>query len=173
MKYLVLLLLAADPVIAAPRATPCDPATPDNALCITGTAPTVNTDGTPITLPLIYRIEQKTGTGAYATVATGLTSLQYYAKNLAPGDYVFRAYANCVGVPSVVNCSENSTPSPPSSVKNIAVPTVTPGAPLLIIAVTINAEGPPTYRLVYTARPRVGEFLISGGEDIRALVAKR
>lgn len=156
---------------AAPRATPCDPATPDNALCLTGTAPTLNTDGTPITLPLIYRVQQKVGTGSYVDVATGLTSLQYYAKNLVPGDYLFKVFANCVGVVSVVNCSESAGTTSPG--KTVATPTVTPQAPVIIIAATIRAGQPPIYRVVYTVRPRADEVVFVAPESMRGVFAAR
>lgn len=152
---------------ATTRVTACDQATPNNALCITGTAPSTMIDGTPTVLPLTYRIEQRTGsTGSYATVATGLTELKYYAQNLAPGTYFFRAYANCA------TCTSESVASNAVSKSATANPVV-PGAPVLIIAATISANGPPTFRIVYTVTPRPGEVVFVAPGSLRPYVAAR
>jgi hypothetical protein len=147
---------------SATRVTDCSPTTPNNAICITGTAPTTNTDGTPVVQPLTYRFQQRAGTtGTFTTVATGLTELKYYAQNLAPGEYFFRAFANCA------TCTAESAASNVAS-RSATQPPVVPNAPVLIIAATIRANAPPTYRIVYTVRPREGELVFVAPEAMRS-----
>lgn len=126
---------------AATRATPCDPATPINAACISYSAITVDNTRAPLTKPVSYIIEQRIGTnGLWSQVATG-TDTNYYAKNLAPGTYYFRVSATC---------TPNCIPSLPSNVasKDSSDPPTQPASPIITIAVVISADHAPVYRIV-------------------------
>lgn len=166
------LICFAGAASAQTRVTPCDPVTPNNAICVTITPATLNVDGTPLTQPPIWRVEQKTGAGAYAVIATGIKTPQLYVKNLAPGDYTFRSYQSCVSIPNVINCIESGA-TDPSNTRNVGVPTQQPAIGVTIIAATIHANGPPTYRVVYTARPRDGEIVFAVPESMRTVFASR
>lgn len=148
------------------RVTPCDAATPNNAICVSGAAVTTGTNGETLT-GVTYRVEQKAGTGAYATVATGLTTLQYYAKNLSPGTYTFRAYANC----ATPGCVE-SAPSNEASKGATAIP-VQPNTPVIIIAAVIRADGPPTYRIIQSVTLKPNEVVFAAPASMRSLFAAR
>jgi hypothetical protein len=171
----IAMLCIAGVAQAQTRVTACSATTANNELCISIAAATIGTnDGKPgvtLTQPPVFRIEQKFGSGAYVQIATGVLAADYLVKNLAPGDYVFRVYQNCVSVPNVVNCTESAPTT--SSSKSIAVPTVTPNAPVIIIAATIRAGQPPTYRIVYTVRPREGEIVFVAPESMRQAFASR
>lgn len=124
------------------RPTACDPATPNNALCLQATAPAVWLEGGAVDKPLSYRIEQRVGTtGAWTTVTTGLTDLKFYVRNLAPGTYFFRWYANCA-----TNCNEG--PASNVASRDATPPITTPGAPVITIAVVIGLDHAPVYRIV-------------------------
>lgn len=140
------------------RVTPCDAATPNNALCVSGTAPTTNTDGTPVVPPLTYRVEQKSGTGAYATVATALATPQYYAKGLTPGTHTFRMFVNCT------TCTSESAASNEASGTASANPRI-PNPPIITIAVVISSDRAPVYRIL--SGNKRGEFfgLIPAGRE--------
>jgi hypothetical protein len=144
------------------RVTNCNAATPTNALCLEWTAPATMTDGTPTVLPLNYRVQQRVGTtGTFTTIASNLTVLKLYVENLAPGEYFYRVFANCTG------CTAESAASNTAS-RSATTPPVVPGAPVLIIAATIRAGQPPTYRVVYTVRPRTGELVFVAPEAMRS-----
>lgn len=151
---------------AATRVTACDALTPTNALCITATAPTTYTDGTPITQSLSYRLEQKLGSGAFTAVGGSQGSPQFYVKNLAPGSYTFRMFATCA-----TNCSESAASNAANG--TAVAPIQTPNAPVIIIAATIRAGAPPLYRIVYTVKPRDGELVFVAPEVMRAVFASR
>lgn len=151
---------------AQTRATPCDPATANNAICITGAAVTTGTNGEVLT-GVTYRAEQKSGAGAYSTVATGLTTLQYYAKNLAPGTYTFRVYVSCTNVGCVESLPSNA------ATKDATANPIQPNTPVLIIAATIRANAPPTYRIVYTVKPKADEVVFVAPESMRKLFASK
>lgn len=150
---------------AATRVTPCSATTQNNELCITGTAVTTDTNGNAIT-GVTYRVTQKFGTGTAANVATGLTALQYYAKNLAPGSYTFQVFANCTA------CTAESAGSNAAAGSATPIPVV-PSTPVIIIAATIRADGPPTFRVVYTVTPRPGEVVFVAPASLRPYVASR
>lgn len=136
MKYIVAIaLLLAGVAHAQTRITACNPATPNNALCILWTAPTTNTDGTPITSALTYRVEQQAGT-AWTSVAT-TSAVQHYLTGLAPGTYTFRVLAIAGGRESL-----------PSNTAGRDVPQPTPNPPieLRVVRVTIW-DGVPVYRI--------------------------
>jgi predicted phage tail protein len=63
------------------------------------TAPTINTDGTPIVGAISYRVEQKFGAGDWVTVATVATT-QAYVVGLQPGTYTFRVFSIVNGLAS-------------------------------------------------------------------------
>src|SRR4051812_7657815 len=130
------------------RATACDPVTPNNALCLTWTLPTTNSDGSAVTLPLVSRVEQQLNGGTWTTAATGLTSAKYYAKNLALGNWVFRVSVNCTGS---AGCTESTATA--SNAKDSTAPVVQPGPPtnVLVVQVTISANHAPVYRVVGSA----------------------
>lgn len=157
---------------AATRATSCDPVTPDNAICVTITPATLDVTGQPLPAGPTFRLEQKTGTGSFVQIATGLTSPQFYVKNLAPGDYVFRSYQNCVSVPNVYNCIESGATAP-SSPRTVTVPTIQPATPVIIIAVTIRADGPPIYRIIQSVNLKQNEVILVAPASMRPIFASR
>lgn len=164
---LIPALLLASSAFAQTRSTQCDPATPNNAICFWWTAVTLDLDNKPLPAPAVYRVQQRTGTaGAWSDVATSTGVLQYYAKNLAPGEYFFRVYANCAGCTqegsSSNTASKTATPNP-----------VIPQAPVIIIAATIRAGKPPIYRVVYTVKPKADEVVFVAPESMRPLFANR
>lgn len=148
---------------AQTRVTPCNQSTPTNAICLTGTAPTTRTDGTPLTGALTYRWEQRLApSGTFASIGTQAT-LQKYVTNLANGSYEFRAFAIEAGNGESVasnTAGRDSTVSPPN-------------APVIIIAATIRTGQPPSYRIVYTVTPRADELVFLAPESMRAVFAKR
>ncbi len=151
---------------AGTRVTPCNAATPNNAFCVTGTHDGKDTNGNAIT-GVTFRVQQKTGSGSYTTVATALTSLQYYATNLTPGTtYTWRVYASCAACTSESNASNEAGGT-------ATAPPVVPTAPIIIVAATIRADGPPSYRIVYTVRPRDGEVVFVAPESMRPVFAAR
>ncbi len=146
----------------AQRVTSCDSATPNNAVCLTIQTPsTTATDGSALT-GVTYRWEQKFGSGSYSTVLASTTSLQFYAKNLAVGTYTFRAFANCSG------CVESD-----SSNAVTGTSTVKPNAPVIIIAATIRADGPPTYKIIQSYNPKENEIVFVAPSSMRPLFAAR
>jgi len=163
---LLLVAGAAGAQTAGTRVTPCDAATPNNALCVSWTHDGKNVDGTPASA-LTYRVEQKFGTGAYSTVATGLTASQYYAKNLAIGSYTIRVFANC----ATAGCVESNASNAPTG--SATAPPVQPNAPVIIIAATIRADGPPTYRIVHSVTLRPNEVVFAAPASMRPLFASR
>lgn len=95
------------------RATPCNLATPNNALCIVVTPPTVNEDGTPIVLALTYRVERLVGS-TWTPVTTTASTL-HYLTGLAPGTYTFRVLAIAGGresLPSNTAARDVQQPAP-------------------------------------------------------------
>ncbi len=154
-----------DKANAQTHATPCSATTQNNELCITGAAITTDTNGNAIT-GVTYRIEQKFGTGSYANVATGLAALQYHAKSLAPGTYTFRAYANCAA------CSAETGASNAATGSATAIPVI-PNTPVIIIAATIRANGPPTYRIIQSITLKPNEVVLVAPSSMRPLFASR
>lgn len=150
---------------AATRVTPCSAATANNEICITGAAVTTDTNGNAIA-GVTYRVEQRAGTAAYATVATGLTQLQYLAKNLAPGSYTFRVFASCA------SCTTESAASNATTGTATAIPVV-PSTPVIIIAATINANGPPTYRILQSLTLAPNEVVLVAPASMKPLFAAR
>jgi hypothetical protein len=131
---LTILALCVAGVAQAQRITPCNAATPNNAVCVTGVAPDTFVDGTPIVVALTYRVEQRTGTsGSFATVASGLTTPQAYIQNLAPGSYQFRMFANCT------ICTSESAASNIAGATATPIPKV-PQPPVITIAVVISPD---------------------------------
>lgn len=165
LAYIIAALLLASVAQAQTRVTPCSATTPNNALCITGTHDGKDTNGNAIA-GVTYRIEQRTGTGAYAQVATGLTTLQYYAQNLTPGSYTFRAYANCA------TCTSESVASNAATGSATAIPVV-PNTPVIIIAAVIRADGPPTYRIIQSVTLKANEVVFAAPAALRPLFASR
>jgi hypothetical protein len=136
----LLIAGAAHAQTSGTRVTPCDPATPNNAICLTWVAPVSMSDGSALQ-PFTYRVEQQAGSGAFATIATGVTSLQQYVKNLAPGAYTFRVFANCA-----TSCNESAASN--LATKSATAPVVTPNPPVLTIAVVIGVNTAPVFRIV-------------------------
>jgi len=146
MKYLLialaLVLFGISSQALAQTATPCNASQPWNAYCLQWTAPTTNVDGSAITLPLNYRIEQRVGTsGSWVQVVAGVTATRAYITNLAAGTYYFRVYSNCTG------CTE-SVPSGLSPAVPITAPPIRPNPPTIVIAITISENSPPAAVLV-------------------------
>lgn len=157
----VVLLCIAGFAQAQTRVTDCDPATPTNAICITHGAVVTRTDGLPTVFPVTYRVEQKIGSGLYTTVeTTGL--LKHYVKNLAPGEYVFRVFA-----------IENAVVSDPSNTVPKSIIQAAPNAPIIVIAATINANGPPTYKVIQSYTLKANEVVFVVPASMRPLFAAR
>jgi hypothetical protein len=116
------------------RDTPCNAATPWDAVCVMWSAVTTYSDGQPIPadVALSYRVEQRNGTaGAWATVAT-VTTPRALVSSLAPGVYFFRVFV--VG-PLATSSASNVT--------SRGVTTGIPSAPVITIAVVIAPDGAP------------------------------
>lgn len=144
------------------RATDCDPATPNNALCVKWTGIAVDTNGNAIT-GVTYRVQQRLGTaGNFATVSTGQTGVTYYAKNLAVATYYFQVYAACTA------CTAESAGSNVASGASTAVQVV-PATPVIIIAATIRANGPPIYRIIQSVNLRPSEVVMVAPASWRPL----
>lgn len=151
---------------AATRVTACSANTPNNAICLTWTHDGKTVDGAAIS-GVTFRVDQKLGSGTYATVASSIANSQYFAQNLAVGTYTFRVFASC----SAAACIDS--PASNEASKGASANPVQPTAPVLIIAATIRADGPPSYRIVYTVKPRDGEFVFIAPESMRKLFASK
>lgn len=149
----------------ATRVTPCNAATPNNALCVSWGAVATDLSGNPIT-GVTYRVERKLGSAAYATVQASTTTTQHYATNLAVGTHFFRVFANCSA------CTAESAASNEASGAATVIPVI-PSSPVIIIAATIRANAPPTYRIVYTVTPRNGEIVFVAPDSMRPVFASR
>jgi hypothetical protein len=142
LLVLIVLGIAADVAHAqAPttRITPCNAATPNNAICVHWKAPETFVDGTPIVLPITYRVEQKAGTGAEATwpAVQTVTTTRAYLTGLAPGTYTFRVIA-------IVGPKESA----PSNEAGRLVEHPTPAAPVIqVVQVVIGMDHAPVYKL--------------------------
>lgn len=117
MKILIALLPLLAPVVQAQTA--CTKIA-DNVAHACWTAPTVNTDGSPVVLPLTYDVEQQSGS-TWTKVATGLTATDWKSGTLTPGTYVYRVIAFAGGRasdPSTTGSKTavNPTPNPPTGV---------------------------------------------------------
>lgn len=123
---------------AQTRSTPCNAATPNNAICIVATAPTLREDNTPITGTLTYRTERQSGS---SWVAVGTTSVpRVYVENLSPGTYTFRMIA--------IEGAVESAPSNTASREATAPPPSPPKAPVIqVVKVTISSDYAPVYRI--------------------------
>jgi hypothetical protein len=163
--FAAFLCMSSMTCIAQTRSTPCDSATPNNALCVSWNAVATDTSGNAIT-GVSYRVEQRTGTsGNFATVGNA-SATQYYAKNLSPGTYYFRVYANCSA------CTAESAASNTGSGAATAIPVI-PNAPVIIIAATIRADGPPTYRIIQQVNLRPNEVVFAAPAAMRPMFANR
>lgn len=142
--FLCVLAMLTLPAHAQTRATNCDPATPNNAVCLEWTAPIVHTDGSPIVLPISYRTERQTLTSPPTWVAIETTSLRRsYVKNLAPGTYTFRVVAIVGGAESAPALS---TP------KTLTQPPPNPPTNILVVEVVIGMDHAPVYRLTQAGK---------------------
>jgi hypothetical protein len=145
------------------RVTLCDAATPNNALCLSWEAPATNTDGSPTVLPLTYRVERQTATSTPTWIAVETVSVtRSYVKGLAPGTYSFRVFAIAGGMESA-----------PSNTASKPVIAPTPNAPVIIIAATINANGPPTYRIIQSVTLKPNEVVFAAPAAMKPLFASR
>lgn len=151
---------------AATRVTPCSATTQNNEICLAWTHDGKTVAGDAIS-GTTFRVEQKFGTGAYVAIATSLANKQLKVSNLAPGPYTFRVFANCSAAECIESVASNE------AAKSATANPVQPSAPVLIIAATIRADGPPTYRIVYTVRPREGEIVFVAPDSMRPVFANR
>lgn len=118
------------------RSTPCNPSTPTNAICVHWAAVEQFVDGTPIVLPVTYRVEQKTGT-TWSAVQT-VTTTRAYLTGLAPGAYTFRVVA-------IVGPKESA----PSNEAGRAVEHPTPTAPVIqVVEVVIGSDHSPVFTVL-------------------------
>lgn len=126
--------------INQPTTTPTPPATTPvpvtSSAALSWTAPTQNTDGSPLTDLASFRIYQGTSAATLAQVATvGAAGGAYTTPTLQPGTYYFSVTAvNAAGVESSRSGVVSTTIAPPPVTK-------TPGAPQnLKITITVTAN---------------------------------
>lgn len=135
MKYLILALAFAG-VAHAQRVTPCNLATPNNAVCIVYSAPTTNTDGSPIAGPLTYRTERLTGS-TWVPVGT-IPDLMHYVTNLPVGTHNFRVVA--------IDGGRESDPSNTAS-RDVVQPA--PNPPVIqVVQVVIGVDHAPVFTVL-------------------------
>lgn len=156
---------------AQTRATPCNAATPNNAICISVVHAATNVDGTPTVLPLSTLVEQRIGTGTFTAVGT-YTTTDIYLTNLAPGAYTFRGYTISGG--GLQSAASNTVG------RSVAAPPSPPNAPVFTIAVIITREHAPIFTIAksganFTAGTWVGDAPIgrSCGEYVYTHKKKR
>lgn len=150
---------------SATRVTPCSATTPNNAICLTWTHDGKTVDGVAIS-GVTFRVAQKAGTGSFSNIANALTTPQLYVQNLAVGSYTFQVFASCP------TCTAEGAGSNAATGSATQVPVV-PSAPVLIIAATIKANGPPTFRVVYTVTPKPGEIVFVAPASLKPYIASR
>jgi hypothetical protein len=166
------LLLVITSVMAAPAtASTCVVAAPGSPLTITlnFVPPTLNTDGTPITLPLTYDVYMGTSSGGESQLATGITASPYsISAGLAAGNtyYVQMAAQDANGVGPKTNEACKTFSAAVLVITTTALPNATKGvaysftaastggtatwsasglpAGLLINSITGNISGTPT-----------------------------
>jgi hypothetical protein len=144
LSSLVLLAIAGTSY-GQTRSTPCDPATPNNSLCITWEAVTQSTDGKTLA-SVYYRVQRRIGTtGAWTDLAPNLTALRYYDQNLTPGTYFYRVFAGC----SI--CSAESASSNIAQ-RDATAPPLIPTAPVITVAVVVGMGHAPVYRLTQAGK---------------------
>lgn len=143
--FLCVMTMVATPVLAQTRATPCDPATPNNSLCLQWDAVTESMDGK-ILASVYYRVQRRTGlNGTWGDIAPNVTATRYYDQNLAPGTYYYRVFAGC----SI--CTAESTSSNVAQ-KEATAPPLVPKSPVITIAVVIGMDHAPVYRLTQAGK---------------------
>jgi hypothetical protein len=144
MTFFVLLGLAfAGPSSAQTRETPCNPATPNNAICLQVTAPATHEDGAPVVLPITYRYEQQAG-AAWNVLAT-TSARRFLVSNLAPGTYTFRAFATVNAVDSRASNTVTGTAT--------ALPPSPPVPPVIqVVQVVIGLDHAPVYRITQAGK---------------------
>lgn len=139
------------------RPTPCHLATPNNAICIMWTAPATNTDGTPIVLPISYRLERQSGASWVPVITTDLR--QHYLTGLTPGTYTFRVSAIVNGAQSdYSNTASRDATAPPPPV---------PQPPVIqVVQVTIGVDHAPVFTVLAdgSRSTTVGGFAAVGTE---------
>ncbi len=141
--------------------TPCAKVA-DNKAHVCWTAPETYTDGSPIVLAITYDVEQQSGS-TWTKVASAITARDWTSGVLTPGTYVYRVRAIVAGV--------SSDPSN-TGTKNAVSPT--PNAPtVIIVAAVINADGPPTYKVIQTYTPKANEVVFVAPSGMRPLFAAR
>ncbi len=151
MKHLIPILLLGSLLASfvptaqaqtATRSTPCDPATPNNAVCVFWNPVTTASDGSTIT-GVTYRIEQRTGTtGAWATLTATIVNPQFLVRNLAPGAYQFRVFTSCAACTSESPNGSNIANGTATSVPKV------PNEAVITIAVVISSDRAPVFRIV-------------------------
>jgi hypothetical protein len=137
----LLLAITAGAAQAQTRSTPCDPATPSNAICVVIPPVVTNIDGTANTKATTYRVTRQFGSGTFTTLTATATD-KYYDKGLPDGPYTYVVYANCT--PS---CTE-SGPSNATS-RTAVTPPTQPNPPVIqVVQVTISSGHAPVYRVI-------------------------
>ena len=123
------------------RSTPCNAATPANAICVSWEVPNY-VDGTPIALPITYRVEQKAG--ATWTAVQTVSNTRAYLTGLAPGTYTFRVVAIVGGKESV-----------PSNEAGRSVEQPAPSAPVIQVVQVVIGDHQPVFTVTKSG---VGTF---------------
>lgn len=120
------------------------------------------TDGSAVTTGTVitYTIQRQVG-ATWANDGT-TTATDWTSGILAPGTYTYRVTATVL----------DQTSAPSNSTDKLSA-NPTPNAPVIIVAVTINAQGVASYRLIYTVKPKDGEVVFLAPESMRKLFASK
>jgi hypothetical protein len=141
----LLAAAAAEAQTSGTRVTPCDPATPNNALCVEWGASTTYTNGQaiPAGTTVTYRVERLTLTTLPTWILIESTAqVRSYVRNLAPGTYTFRVVA-------IVNSIE-SLPTPSATGTATALPPPVPNPPptIQVVQVIIGVDHVPVFTVL-------------------------
>jgi hypothetical protein len=143
------LLLALGGISIAHAAT-CVVAAPGSPLTITlnFVPPTINANGTPLTLPLTYDVYMGTVSGAETQLATGITTSPYsVSAGLAVGEtyYVQMAAQDANGVSAKSNEACKSFSAPKPVITTTGLPSATVGAAYSFAPASTGGVNPQTW----------------------------
>lgn len=132
------LVMGAGPAAAQTpptRSTPCNAATPWDAVCVGWTAVATYEGGSaiPSGVAVSYRVERATAAGGPWSTVESVSVLRSYVTGLAPGVHYFRVFAV---IPTGTSDASN--------VSSRGVNNGRPDAPVITIAVVISPGNAPT-----------------------------
>lgn len=157
MRYLPILLLAS----VAQAQTSC-PKISDNKAHVCWGAVTAYTDGSSVASGTVVTYTVQRQSGATWANETATTATDWISAVLTPGTYTYRVTATIAGMTSV-----------PSNTASRDSVNPTPNAPVIIIAATIHANGPPTYRIIQSVKLKSDEVVFVAPESMRKLFASK